>query len=95
MGMNDYNAGEAGYTCYLIEKISAIIKRYPKHRFLLIGDSGEHDPEVYAKLYKQFPNNIQSIWIRYVEGSDISKQRLATSFKSVPPALWRILNIPK
>ena len=80
---------------YKIEKITKIIKRYPKHRFILIGDSGEHDPEVYANIYRQFPRNIQSIWIRRVDGSDVSKSRLATTFKGIPTKIWKIFDTPK
>ncbi|RTZ65431.1 MAG: hypothetical protein DSZ29_04370 [Aquificaceae bacterium] len=79
---------------YKINKITAIIKRYPKHHFILIGDSGEHDPEIYAKIYRQFPRNIQSIWIRYVEGSHMSRQRLATDFKDIPRNIWTIFSSP-
>lgn len=79
---------------YKIKSISSIIKRYPKHQFILIGDSGEHDPEIYANIYQQFPNNIQSIWIRPVEGSDVSKERFNVSFKSVPRGIWSIFDSP-
>ncbi|HIO93019.1 MAG TPA: DUF2183 domain-containing protein [Leucothrix mucor] len=79
---------------YKIEKVAAIVKRYPKHRFILIGDSGEHDPEIYAKIYQQFPANIKSIWIRYVAGSDVSKTRLDISFKDIPTKVWTIFKTP-
>ena len=73
---------------YKIEKISAIIKRYPKHQFILIGDSGEHDAEIYATIYQQFSENIQSIWIRNVEGSDATQKSLKVVFKDVPEEKW-------
>ena len=76
---------------YKIKQISTIIKRYPKHKFLLIGDSGEHDPEVYAAIYKQFPENIKLIQIRAVKGSDISQKRFMTDFKGLPRATWQII----
>ena len=34
--------------------------------FILIGDSGEHDPEIYKKLKDDFGDQIQEIWIRDV-----------------------------
>lgn len=77
-------------TEYKIATINKIIKRYPKHEFLLVGDSGEHDPDVYAKIYKQFPQNIQSILIRAVEGSDLSESRFADVFKDVPKEKWLV-----
>jgi phosphatidate phosphatase APP1 len=33
-------------------------------RFILIGDSGQHDPEVYAQIVKQFPGRVLAIYIR-------------------------------
>lgn len=33
-------------------------------KFILIGDSGQHDPEVYAQIVKQFPGRVLAIYIR-------------------------------
>jgi phosphatidate phosphatase APP1 len=82
-------------TEYKIAQIESIIKRYPKHQFILIGDSGEHDPEVYANIYQKFPSNIQSIQIRAVEGSDLSDARFAETFKSIPKSIWQVFAKPK
>ncbi len=78
-------------TDYKIKQIQNIIQRYPKHHFILIGDSGEHDPEVYAKIYQQFPDNIQSIQIRTVKDSDLSEKRFKEVFKNVPQNRWKLL----
>jgi len=82
-------------TEYKTKQISNIIKRYPKHQFILIGDSGEHDPEVYAKIYRQFPSNIKSIEIRSVESSDLSVERFSETFEKVPKTVWRLLSQPE
>ncbi len=79
---------------YKIEQIKNIIQRYPKHQFILIGDSGEHDPEVYADIYLQFPKNIQAIKIRAVEGSDLTEKRFSETFKAIPKALWEVFAKP-
>ncbi len=80
---------------YKIETISEIIKRYPKHQFILIGDSGEHDPEVYTKIYQKFPKNIKSIQIRAVENSNMAQERFNALFKIAPKSLWQIFTEPK
>jgi len=77
---------------YKTKQIKKIIGRYPKHTFILIGDSGEHDPEVYAEIYKQFPNNIKLIQIRAVAGSDVSDKRFLETFKQLPRPVWQILS---
>jgi phosphatidate phosphatase APP1 len=40
------------------------MERFPQRRFLLIGDSGEKDPEVYDVLRQRFPAQIVGILIR-------------------------------
>jgi hypothetical protein len=47
-------------------QISGIIGDFPDRRFILVGDSGEHDPEVYREIRNRFPGQIEAIWIRDV-----------------------------
>ncbi len=68
---------------YKLEKVKSIIQRYPQHQFILIGDSGENDPEVYASMAEEFPNNIMAVLIRRVEKSDLSEQRIAKVCKKI------------
>jgi phosphatidate phosphatase APP1 len=46
--------------------LAAILGTYPKLPFVLIGDSGEKDPEIYAAIVRQFPERIRAIYIRSV-----------------------------
>ena len=47
-----------------LKQISQIISHFPDRHFILIGDSGEHDPEVFAKIKQKFPQQIKEIRIR-------------------------------
>ena len=47
-------------------EIAQLMRRFPRRSFVLIGDSGEHDPEVYSHLRKQFSSQVQEIRIRDV-----------------------------
>lgn len=76
---------------YKLKQIRNIIGKYPEHQFILIGDSGEHDPEVYARIYAEFPNQIKSIKIRAVPESDLSEARFEKTFAGLPKGVWRIL----
>ena len=49
-----------------VSQISEIIRRFPKRKFILVGDSGEKDPEVYRKIKATFPGQVQEIRIRDV-----------------------------
>ena len=46
--------------------IGALLEAYPRLPFILIGDSGENDPEVYADIVRRFPKRIRVIYIRSV-----------------------------
>ena len=49
--------------------IEDILNTYPALRFILIGDSGEEDPEVYSAILSRFPERIRVIYIRSVDPS--------------------------
>jgi hypothetical protein len=49
-----------------IPAIEAILRRYPGRRFLLVGDSGERDPEIYGEIARRFPGQVRHIFIRDV-----------------------------
>jgi phosphatidate phosphatase APP1 len=46
--------------------IQDILATYPKLKFILSGDSGEEDPEIYAAVLHRFPDRIRAIYIRSV-----------------------------
>jgi phosphatidate phosphatase APP1 len=51
---------------YKIRKIIHILDSYPESKFICIGDSGQHDPETYLQLVKDYPGRILGIYIRDV-----------------------------
>ncbi|GAA5992824.1 hypothetical protein JCM10908_001356 [Rhodotorula pacifica] len=46
--------------------VEVILKEFPAARFILVGDSGEQDLELYVALARQYPSNILAIYIRDV-----------------------------
>ncbi len=48
------------------EKIKQLMNFYPSRKFILIGDSGQRDPEIYSKLAFEFPGRIETIFIRKI-----------------------------
>ena len=52
---------------YKLDAIYNILDSYPDLRFILIGDSGEEDPEIYAQVIESFPNRILIAYIRDVK----------------------------
>ncbi|CAJ1947393.1 unnamed protein product [Cylindrotheca closterium] len=58
---------------YKRQHIEGIIQKYPKRSFVLVGDSGEKDPEIYAEIYRNFPKNVESVWIRNINNCTIGR----------------------
>ena len=46
--------------------IRQMITHYEDMPFILIGDSGQRDPEIYAEIIKTFPNRVLAVYIRDV-----------------------------
>lgn len=60
-----------------LEQISGIFSHFPKRKFILIGDSGEHDPEIFAQIKKRFPKQVKEIRIRdIVNNAKLNPDRL-------------------
>ncbi len=59
--------------------IRQILETYPDLPFILIGDSGQEDPEIYHEVVHDFPGRVLGIYIRDVSDAERreSVQRLA------------------
>ena len=55
-----------------VRQITNLMIHLPRRKFILIGDSGEKDPEVYRAIQKLFPNQVQQILIRDVLGERLA-----------------------
>lgn len=47
-------------------RIAEVLRLHPDLPFVLIGDSGEHDPQVYADIVAAHPGRIRAVYIREV-----------------------------
>lgn len=47
-----------------VDEITKLMQNFPRRQFILIGDSGEVDPEVYKKIKSQRPEQVKEIRIR-------------------------------
>ncbi|WP_281613969.1 phosphatase domain-containing protein [Flammeovirga sp. SubArs3] len=71
-----------------INRISYLIEKFPSHKFLLIGDSGQKDPYTYEEVAKLYPQNISGVMIR-----DVSKGKRDAEMLQIKEQLKR-MNIP-
>jgi hypothetical protein len=71
----------------VLERLAAM---FPRRNFILIGDSGERDPEIYADFTRRRPERVLAIHIRNVTGEDASAPRYRQTFRGIAAERWRI-----
>ena len=72
----------------LIEHMLALYSDLP---FILVGDSGQHDPEVYAQIVEAHPGRIAAVYIRDVSRSWSRRAEIAHLARAVTEAGSRLL----
>lgn len=62
-----------------LRQIEKIMSMYPDLKFILIGDSGQKDPEIYTQAVTDFPGRVEAIFIRDVtkKKRDIAIQKIS------------------
>jgi len=73
-----------------METIQGLLADFPERRFLLIGDSGEADPEIYGDIARAHRVQIIGIQIRDVSAETADILRYRTAFAELPAQLWEI-----
>ncbi len=74
--------------------VREILDRYPERRFVLVGDSGEQDPEVYAGLMREYPRQILKSYIRNVTGETPDNERFSSVFDGIAVDRWILFDDP-
>jgi len=60
-----------------VRQITEIFEHFPHRDFILIGDSGEADPEVFNLIQYAFPDQVKEIYIRdVVNARELAPERL-------------------
>ncbi len=80
---------------YKLAVIEPLLQRFPNRRFILVGDSGERDPEIYITLARRYPRQVARIWIRDVTGESASAERYQHGFAGLPPDCWQVFREPR
>lgn len=71
--------------------IERLVKAYPNRHFILIGDSAEHDPIIYANFMRQYHQQIIGICIRDVS-SDTTLKNYHKIFADIAQNQWLVSN---
>lgn len=80
---------------YKRSSIEPILEAYPKRRFILIGDSGEEDPEIYASLFRTHSEQIVGAFIRKVERDRHERGRFERAFDGLETLCWQAFDDPE
>jgi phosphatidate phosphatase APP1 len=66
--LRDWDLGPSllGNAAYKSGIIREILSTYPELPFILVGDSGQEDPEIYAEIVATHPGRILAVYIRSV-----------------------------
>jgi phosphatidate phosphatase APP1 len=76
------------------ETIEPILNQYPQRCFMLVGDSGENDPEAYAALARKYPRQIVRILIRDITGESLDSGRYQRAFAQLRVGLAHVFRDP-
>ncbi|MEM8681756.1 MAG: App1 family protein, partial [Planctomycetota bacterium] len=74
--------------------IRNILAWYPGRQFVLVGDAGEKDPEIYGSIARRHPVQVAAIFIRRVENANLSPLRFEKAFRGLPDHMGRLFDDP-
>ena len=74
--------------------IDHILRTYPEMEFVLIGDSGEQDPEIYREVVRRWPQRIRAIYIRGVNTDPARVGAIDRLVEEVRPTGSQLVLVP-
>jgi phosphatidate phosphatase APP1 len=75
--------GARGHKLALIREMLSIYNNLP---FVLIGDSGQHDPEIYSRVVRENPGRILAVYIRNIEANPMRRRAIGVLAEDVAAA---------
>jgi phosphatidate phosphatase APP1 len=79
-----------GHEHHKLDVLAEILETHPELRVVLIGDSGQHDPETYLAAVRRWKSRIRAVWLRDVtdEKRDVEVKRIVAEIEALGvPAL--------
>lgn len=74
--------------------IRHLLKTFRRRRFVFVGDSGESDAEIYARLARKFPAQVAGIFIRRLDERPLSSERAAKVFRGLDETIIQTFRCP-
>jgi phosphatidate phosphatase APP1 len=66
LGLEEDRLIKSGHHEHKLKQIHTIMDTHANLPFILIGDSGQEDPEIYKEVVREYPGRIKAIYIRDV-----------------------------
>lgn len=63
----------AGHDDHKGRAIRDLLALYPRQRFVLIGDSGQEDPEIYSRIVAEHEDRVAAVYIRNLPLEDVER----------------------
>jgi phosphatidate phosphatase APP1 len=70
--------------------IDALLRDFPRRRFVLIGDTSENDAEIYVDVARRHAGQVRRILIRECEGRASGLMRARRALSGLDEETWRI-----
>ncbi len=87
---NLFSGSHSQHKLIQVERVFRIINHIP---FILIGDSGQHDAEIYLQVIKDFPGRVKMVYIRDVSSFSHSKvKKVAQQVKKLGVEMMLVKN---
>lgn len=72
--LRDIGLREAPPIDHKTHAVRSLLDAYPTLPFILIGDSGERDPDIYLETAARYPGRVRAIYIRDLGGKNAAKR---------------------
>ncbi len=81
LGIDEHRFIKGSHDDHKLDQIEAVFATVPDLPFVLIGDSGQRDPEIYAEAVRRHPGRVEAIYLRDL-GVPARAQEVETLFGS-------------
>ncbi|MCR4414563.1 MAG: App1 family protein, partial [Thermoguttaceae bacterium] len=74
--------------------IGRVLADFPERRFVLVGDTGEQDPEIFGRLARQYRGQIEAILLRNVTAELPEGDRMKSAREGTAESKWVLFREP-
>lgn len=80
---------------YKLVELAWLMQALPERRYVLVGDSGQNDPEVYGEIARRFRPQVSMILIRELDCcQERDAPRYREAFRDLPDSSWILFRDP-